>query len=133
MGNSINDNCVKIRGSYSTVLNWNIFDFYDTNNNISYKDELINKYVKEKKYFEKQIHDIKIYNINILNNIYFFNKRCNFINITHSNTINFIINHYKEIQYILDKLIYIYDKNIYNINLLNEKIYELNMTIYNLK
>ncbi len=135
MENSINNfNSVTntIRGSYSPVLNWNIFDF-PINNNISYKEELINEYIEEKKYLEKQIYEIEVNNINLLNNIYFFNKRCNYINITHSNTINFIIAHYRELKHILDKLIYIYNKNIYNINLLNEKIYEINMMIYNLK
>jgi hypothetical protein len=33
----------------------------------------------------------------------------------------------------LDNAIYIYNKNLYNISLLNEKIYDINITINNLK
>ena len=51
MENSINNNFNSvtntIRGSYSPILNWNLFDF-SNNNNISYKEELINEYIEEK-------------------------------------------------------------------------------------
>ena len=69
----------------------------------------------------------------VIHYIYFLDKRCNFVNITHSNTINFIIAHYRELKHLLDNAIYIYNKNLYNISLLNEKIYDINITINNLK
>ena len=135
MENSINNNFSPmkntIRGSYATILNWKMFDFSNTiykNNN-----ELIEEYVEEKNYLQKQIYDIEINNIDLLQYIYILDKRCSFINITHNNTMNFIIAHYRELKNILDNAIFIYNKNLYNIGLLNEKIYDINITINNLK
>ena len=135
MENFINNNFSPmkntIRGSYSSILNWKMFDFSNTiykNNN-----ELIEEYVEEKNYLQKQIYDIEINNIGLLQYISFLDKRCSFINITHNNTINFIIAHYRELKHILDNAIFIYNKNLYNIGLLNEKIYDINITINKLK
>jgi len=130
MENSINDNYITIRGSYSSTVNWDMFDFLNTKN---INDNLINNYNEEKKHLENEVYEIEFNNIYLLNCIYFLDRRCNFKNITHSNTINFIIAHYRELKQLLDKTIYNYNKNLYNISLLNEKIYEINMTIYNLK
>jgi hypothetical protein len=134
MENSTNNNFSQmkhtIRGSYSPILNWQMFDFSNT---IYTNNELIEAYIEEKRYLEKQIYDIEINNISVIHYIYFLDKRCNFVNITHSNTINFIIAHYRELKHLLDNAIYIYNKNLYNISLLNEKIYDINITINNLK
>jgi hypothetical protein len=135
MENSINNNFSPmkntIRGSYSPILNWKMCDFSNTiykNNN-----ELIEEYIEEKNYLQKQIYDIEINNIGLLQYIYILDKRCTFINITHNNTRNFIIAHYKELKHVLDNRILIYNKNLYNIGLLNEKIYNINITINKLK
>jgi hypothetical protein len=134
MENSINNNFSPmkntIRGSYSPILNWQMFDFSNT---IYTNNELIEAYIEEKNYLQKQIHDIEITNISLLQYIYFLDKRCRFVNITHNNTMNFIIAHYRELKHVLDNAIYIYNKNLYNISLLNEKIYDINITINKLK
>jgi hypothetical protein len=46
---------------------------------------------------------------------------------------NFMLAHYRELKKVLDNTIYIYNKNLYNINLLNGKIYGINTIINNLK
>lgn len=134
MENNINNNFSPmkntIRGSYSPILNWKMFDFSNT---IYTNNELIEAYIEEKTYLQKQIYDIEINNISLLQYIHFLEKRCTLVNITHNNTINFIIAHYRELKHVLDNAISIYNKNLYNINLLNEKIYDITITIYNLK
>ena len=134
MENSTNNNFSQmkhtIRGSYSPILNWQMFDFSNT---IYTNNELIEAYIEEKRCLKKQIYDIEINNISLIQYIYFLDKRCNFVNITHNNTMNFIIAHYRELKHVLDCTIHIYNKNVYNISLLNEKIYDINMIINNLK
>jgi len=106
---------------------------FDFSNTIYTNNELIEAYIEEKRCLKKQIYDIEINNISLIQYIYFLDKRCNFVNITHNNTMNFIIAHYREFKNVLENAIYIYNKNVYNISLLNEKIYDINLTINNLK
>jgi hypothetical protein len=143
MENSINDNYITIRGSYfsnTKNINDNIINNYnkektpfenDVFKNI--QDNIINNYNIEKKYFENEVYMIQLNNKYLLNIISFLEKRCTFVNITHSNTRNFIGAHYKELKHLLDKTIFKYKSNLYNIYLLNEKIYGINVIINNLK
>jgi hypothetical protein len=79
-----------IRGSYTSILNSNYFDFSNSFY-LSDLNQLIEGHIEEQTYFKKQIHKFELINIKLLQNIIFLDKRCNFVNITHSNTINFII------------------------------------------
>jgi hypothetical protein len=122
--NTVDSTNYTIKGTYITTLNRKTISF----SNINYLNklkQLIEEYTQEKMYFE-------LNNDRILKNIHFLNKRCNFINITHNNTINFIIKNYKEIKHVLDSLVHIYDENSNYINHINIKIYNINRTINNL-
>lgn len=135
MENSSNDIFTPIknttRRSLFPILNRQKFN----SSNTIYKDKnkLIKTYIEKRTRLQKQIYTIEINNITLIRHMYFLEKRCNFVNITHSNTRNFIITHYGELKNLLDNTIYAYNKNLYNTSLLKEKINEINETIYNLK
>lgn len=117
-----------IRGSYSYSQNLNV----QCNNSIYFTynlNELIAKYNKEKTLIEKDILQLEIDNIDLLKHIYFFDKRSSLVNIKHSNTINFIIANYKPLKYMLDKLVFMYDKNLDTINYKKEKLNNIILTI----
>lgn len=125
-----------IRGAY------NIFSNNSTSNdsnNLLYCDiksslkKLIEGYIEEKKNIQIHIYQLKIDNFRLLQHIHFLDKRRNIINITHSNTTNFIIANYQQIKNVLDRLITIYNKKLDYINLYNQKIYNINITIVTLE
>lgn len=132
MDDTFNSFNYTIRGSYTPILNYQNVDL-SNNFYISDLKQLIEDYTKEKKHFESEIFQLESDNIRLLQNIFFFDRRCYFINITHSNTINFIIANYSQLKNILDKLILIYNKNLDYINFKKEKIYSINLTINTLK
>jgi hypothetical protein len=121
-----------IRGSYTSILNSNYFDFSNSFY-LSDLNQLIEGHIEEQTYFKKQIHKFELINIKLLQNIIFLDKRCNFVNITHSNTINFIIQNYRQLKHTLDNLIFIYNNNLDYINLLKEKNNNITININVLK
>jgi hypothetical protein len=94
-----------------------------------------NLLIKGKKYVEKHIGSLEYININILRYINCLNKQYYLINVTHSNTINFIMKTQLQLKQLLEKLIVIYNDNLYNINLITKKINIINLTtsIYGIK
>lgn len=124
-----------IRGTYTqnSDCQTNNFSNIFFSNSKSNLKELIEEYTKEKKYFENQLYQIELDNFKLLQYIHFLDKRCYFINLTHSNTINFIIANYRQLKNILDKLVIIYNNNLEYIKFNKEKIYNINMTINTLK
>lgn len=132
MEDTFNSFHTTIRGSYTEILNYQYTDF-SNNFYVSDLKKIIEEQIKEKVKFESQILERELDNTRLLQNIYFLDRRCYFINITHSNTINFIIANYRQIKNILDKLIIMYNKNLDYINYLKEKIYSINLSINRLK
>jgi hypothetical protein len=84
--------------------------------------------ITEKKCIEKHLSSLECININILRYIHFLNKKCCVINISHNNTINFIIQNQLQLKQLLDKLTFVYNNNLYNINLITKKINIINLT-----
>jgi hypothetical protein len=121
-----------IRGSYSSILNSNYFDF---SNSFYLTDlnQLLECHIEEEKYLKKQIYELEFINIKLLKNIIFLDKRCNFVNITHSNTINFILQNYRQLKHVLDNLVIMYNNNLNHINSTKEKIFDINLYINKLK
>ena len=66
--------------------------------------------------------------MNILRYINFLNKQYYVINITHNNTINFILQNKLYVTKLLDKYVLVYNDNLYNINLIKKKINIINLT-----
>lgn len=122
-----------IRGSYSYSQNSNNQDDYSSIYCIYNLNELIQSYNKEKTLIEKDILQLELINIDLLKHISFFDKRYCLVNITHSNTANFIIANYKPLKYILDKLIFMYDTNLDIIYAKKEKLNNIILTINTLK
>jgi len=89
----------------------------------------------EIKCIEKYLNSLEYININILRYINCLNKQYYLINVTHSNTINFIMKTQLQLKQLLEKLIVIYNDNLYNINLITKKINIINLTtsIYGIK
>jgi hypothetical protein len=103
---------------------------YSCNSNYYDNDILCinNLLIKEKKYIEKHICSLEYINNNILRFINFLNKQYYVINITHNNTINFIMQNKLQLKHLLDKLVVVYNDNLYNINLIKKKINIINLT-----
>lgn len=125
MDNNINYDTTNntIRGSYIS----DIYNYYVDVHKIKHK------YIEEIIHLEKKIFNIELINIDLLKNIHSLNKRCYFINVTHNNTINFIIANYVNLKKLLEDLIFNYNKNIDNINLLKQQIQYIELKIDSLK
>jgi hypothetical protein len=104
--------------AYSFNSNYNDNDILGINNLL----------IKEKKNIEKHIGSLEYINNNILRFIHFLNKQYYLINITHNNTINFIMQNKLQLKHLLDKLVFVYNDNLYNINLIKKKINIINLT-----
>jgi hypothetical protein len=136
MENNFNNNFDSInniiRGSYTPIINWQNIDFsnkfYITDLNI-----LIKTHMNEQKYYEKKLYDTELSNIKLLQYINLLNKKCNLENTTHSNTINFILQNYRQLRYVLNNLLIIYNNNLNYITLTKEKIYDITISINTLK
>lgn len=124
-----------IRGSYTSTLNHTHNDF--SNNLFFYTrsdlKKIIESYVEEMIYIENHITQLEVDNIRLLQHIYFFDRRCYLSNITHSNTINFIMTNYRQLKHILDRLLFMYNKNLEYIMTNKEKIYNIIRNINSLK
>jgi hypothetical protein len=75
-----------------------------------------------------KLYDLEYNNYLILRDIKLFDKTYNY-NVTHSNTKNFIMSNKRQIRYLLDKMIHMYNKNMYKIYLIKEKIYVINKSL----
>jgi hypothetical protein len=128
----MNDNDNKIYGNYGSPINdkfYNLINIFYQNN----FQEIIDDNNEEINKIENKINEIQIINIKLLQNIYFLEKRCKFINITSSNTTNFIIANFHNICYLLNKLILNYNNNIKKIECNKNKINDLKNLISSLK
>lgn len=92
-------------------------------------NDLEKQYIEDKKNLEKYLYNIELINIQLLKKILFLNKICYFVNITHSNTINFIMKNNKNLKYLLDNYMFYYNKNLNKINLTKKKIDIINSNI----
>ena len=84
--------------------------------------------ITEKKSIEKCLNSLESINMNVFRYINFLNKQYYVINITHNNTINFIIQNKLYVTKLLDKYVLVYNDNLYNINLIKKKINIINLT-----
>ena len=87
-----------------------------------------NLLITEKKCIETHLSRLECININLLRYIHFVNKQYCFINSSHNNTINFIMQNKLQLKQLLDKLAFVYNNNLYNINLITKKINIINLT-----
>ena len=102
---------------------------YSFNPNYYDIDILDNNFlITEKKSIEKYLNGLECINMNILRYINFLNKQYYVINITHNNTINFILQNKLYVTQLLDKYVLVYNDNLYNINLIKKKINIINLT-----
>ena len=102
---------------------------YSFNQNYYHMDILDNNFlITEKKSIEKCLNSLECINMNILRYINFLNKQYYVINISHNNTINFILQHKLQLTQLLDKFVLVYNDNLYNINLIKKKINIINLT-----
>lgn len=132
MEDTFNSFDTTIRGSYTQILNYRNNDLL----NNFYKSDLhqiIEEHIEEKNKLQNEIYYIELDNIRLLQHIYFLDKRCCLINITHSNTTNFILANYTQLKTILDRLIIIYNKNLDYITYIKEKIYNIDLSVSRLK
>jgi hypothetical protein len=74
---------------------------------------------------EQDILELEKNNINIVKNIYSLDKLLKIKNIKHSNTINFMILNYTQLNHTLYRLIKLYNINIYSIYVKQQEIYYL--------
>jgi hypothetical protein len=120
-----------IKGSYISHVNW--FDYNSSEKfflpAIFNGIELENRYIEDIKKIKICIYDIELLNIKLLQNIRFLNKICYFVNIKHSNTTNFIMRNYKQLKHLLDYYVILYNKNLNKINLMKEKINNINLNM----
>lgn len=121
----------KITGSYGSEI---VFNNLGSDNifclpSIFCENDLEKQYIDEKKNMEKYLNDIQLVNIDLLQNIYFFDKKCRFVNITHSNTNNFIMRNYIQLKQLINNYAFNYNKNINKIILTKEKINNINSDI----
>jgi hypothetical protein len=104
---------------------------YSFNPNYYDIDILDNNFlITEKKGIEKYLNGLECINMNILRYINFLNNQYYVINITHNNTINFLLQHKLQVTRLLDKYMLVYNDNLYNINLIKKKINIMNLTVY---
>ena len=102
---------------------------YSVNPNYYNIDILNNNFlIREKICIEKFVNGLECINMNILRYIHFLNKQCCVLNITYNNTINFILQHKLELTQLLGKFVLVYNENVYNINLIKNKINIINLT-----
>jgi hypothetical protein len=101
---------------------------YSVNKN--YYDNILNNnfLIREKNCIETFVNGLECINMNILRYIHFLNKQCNVLNRTYNNTINFILQHKLELKQLLDKFVLVYNENLYNINLIKNKINVIKLT-----
>lgn len=132
MEDTFNSFDTTIRGSYTQILNYQNNDF-SNNFYISDLHQIIEEHIEEKKKFQNQILYIELDNTRLLQHIIFLDKRCCLINMTHSNTTNFILANYTQLKTILDRLIIIYNKNLDYITYIKEKMYNIDLSISRLK
>jgi hypothetical protein len=65
----------------------------------------------------------------LLKNIRFLNKICCFKNITHSNSVNFIMKNYRPLKQLLNNYIIIYNDNLNKIIITKKKIDNIDSNI----
>lgn len=132
MENNFNQFDTTIRGSYTQIYNYQNNDF-SNNFYISALHQIIEEHTEEKKKIQNHIFNIELDNTRLLQHIYFLERRCYFLNFTHSNTINFVLANYKQLKHILDRLVIMYNKNLDYINYIKEKIYNIDLSINTIK
>jgi hypothetical protein len=117
----------KMNNQYFTFINNTIRGTYNIEEDTQQK---INDLIEDINILERHIDNIEYTNSYLLKDIKFLDKIYNYDNITHNNTINFIMKNSRNIKFMLDKIINAYEKNIYKIELLKERIIYMNKTIY---
>ncbi len=119
---------------YFTFINNTVRGTYDKTNIYSYNyiEEIkntINYLLYNKIVLEENIQKLENSNKILLRDIKLLDKICCLNNVTHNNTINFIIKNYSQIKFSLDKFINVYSRNSYEIEIIREKIYDISQLI----
>jgi len=128
-------NNVVIRGSY----NDNILYSYDFNPFIplslytNYKKQMYKTYIDEKNELNKKLIYYDKMNKKLIEQIKHIERKCNLMNVKHSNTSNFIIKNFKQLSDMLNDYIYVYNQNIYDMNTIIEQINCIDMNLDNMK
>jgi hypothetical protein len=122
---------ITIRGTYGSNINYpnnyleNIFYLPPIFN----ENDLEKHYIQERKNMEKYFYDMKNVTKKLLKNIRFLNKICCFKNITHSNSVNFIMKNYSPLKQLLNNYIIIYNDNLNKIIITKKKIDNIDSNI----
>jgi hypothetical protein len=120
---------------YFITINNTIRGTYDNTNSYSYNyiEEIKNtiKYlIYNKTILEENVTKLEYNNSIALRDIKLLDKIYYCTNITHNNTINFILKNNIQIKFLLDKVVSAYNRNSYDIELVKEKIYDISQLIY---
>jgi len=119
---------------YFISINNTIRRTYDNTNIYSYNyiqeiKDTLNSLIYNKIILEENIKKLEYSNNIVLRDIKMIDKIYNCSNITHNNTINFIMKNSAQIKFLLDKVVSTYNRNTYDIELLKEKIYDISQLI----
>jgi len=93
------------------------------------ENDLENYYIQERKDLEKYFYKMKNVNKLLLQKIRFLNKISCITNVTHSNTINFIIKNNRQLKQLLNNQIIIFNENLNKIITTKEKIDNIDSNI----
>lgn len=124
-------NNVVIRGSY----NENMLYSYDFNPFIpislytNYKKQMYKTYIDEKNEIIKKLIYYDKLNKKLIERIKHIERKCNLMNVKHSNTSTFIIKNHKQLNNMLIDYMYSYNQNIYDINTMLEQINCIDMNL----
>jgi hypothetical protein len=120
-----------IRGSYNEkiIYNYDFNPFIPLSLYTNYKKQIYKKYVDEKNELNKKLISYDKMNKKLIEQIKHIERKCNLMNIKHSNTSNFIIKNYKQLSEMISDYINLYNKNIYDINMIIEQMNCIDMNI----
>lgn len=109
----------------------------NSNNNdddMYYLIELINSYVIEKNKLLDNVDQITKTNIKLSNYIDLLVRKYYYINVKHNNTINFLMSPHnlKSVKRLIKKYTDIYDNNLFQLNILQYKIYNIDVFLNNM-
>lgn len=90
---------------------------------------MLDNYYEKKQCYEKQIYSLESENAKMFRHIKILEKRCKLTDITHSNTVNFVLNNHTNIKVVLVNLVAKYNNNLDFIDLIQEKIEMINVNI----
>jgi len=117
------------------IIMGNSNNYNDNDDDMYYLIELINSYVIEKNKLLDDVDQITKTNIKLSNYIDLLVRKYYYINVKHNNTINFLMSTHnlKSIKRLIKKYTDIYDNNLFQLNILQHKIYNIDVFLNKMK